>query len=510
MNPMLQGLIQILTPGNLLLILAATAGGLAIGALPGLTAVTAVALMVPLTFTMSPVSGLATLGGLYMSAVYGGCFSAILINTPGTPGSIATSFDGYPMARQGKGFKAIIGATLASAAGGLVGIVFLLFLAPPLARITLQFGPPEYFWMAIFGLTIMASMGEGKVLKTLIGGALGLLIGSVGITTMGGELRFGFGFYQMQAGINLTVAMIGLFCIPEALAMVGGAGALYDESIEVGRVRDVWKESLRDFWRGRLVVLQASLIGTVTGILPGAGGTIANLIAYNEARKISREKHLFGRGAYDGIMAPEAANNATVGSGLIPTLTLGIPGTPVAAIIYGALLMHGLKPGLELFEKNGDVVYSLIWALLISTLMMVAVGITVGTRLYKLISLVPRKYLAPFIMLLAITGAYAVRRSDLDIAVMFAMGILGYFFRKLDLSPGALVLGLILGTIAENAFVRSMLLSKGGGYWNVFVARPISLALILLSIFSFGWPLYASLKRKKSARGGQEEASARE
>lgn len=501
---MIEGLVALLTVQNMVLILAATIGGLAIGALPGLTAAMAVALLVPLTFTMNPISGLAVLAALYMAAIYGGCFSAILINTPGTPGSIATAFDGYKMSQKGKGFKAIIGATLGSAVGGILGIIALLFLAPPLARVTLRFGPPEYFWVAIFGLTIMASLGAGYILKTIIAGFVGLIISCIGITTMGGGLRFGFGLYQMQAGINLTVAMIGLFCIPEALAMIGSPTDIYGEAVEIGTVKNELKEAVRDFIKGRLVVLQASLIGIVTGILPGAGGSIANLIAYNEAKKISKHGSEFGTGAYDGVLAPETANNATVGAGLIPTLTLGVPGTPVAAIIYGAMLMHGLLPGAELFQKNGDVVYSMIFALLISTLMMVVVGIVMGTSMYRVISKVPKKYLAPTILLLAITGSFAVRSNITDVVIMFIMGIVGYIFKKIDLSTGALVLGLILGTIAETSFVRSMLLGRANGYFNVFVMRPISITLILLSLFSFIWPIYCLIKEKRKSRGEEK------
>ncbi len=499
---MIAGLKALLTVQNIALMFLVSAIGLSIGALPGLSAGIAVALMIPFTFSMKPVTGLAVLAAVYMSAVYGGCFSAILINTPGTPGSIATCYDGHPMAKQGKGIKAIIAATMGSTFGGLVGCLALLFIAPSLARITLKFGPPEYFWVAIFGLTIMASLGEGNILKTLLSGIIGLLISCIGMTTMGGALRFGFGTYKMQGGINITVAMIGLFCVPEVMAMLGSGGSLYEitDNSAIGSIRSYFKETCREIWQEKSVVLLSSAIGVITGILPGAGATIANLIAYNESKKVSPHGKEFGTGVVGGILAPETANNATVGAGMIPTLTLGVPGTPVAAIIYGAMMMHGLQPGLQLFEKSGDIVYSMIFAFIVGTIIMMIIGITIGTELYKAVVRVPQKYLVTAVMLLAITGAYSVRNSTMDIMIMALMGLLGYLCRKVNLSSGAVVLGLVLGSICENAFVRSVLISKKTSVFQVFFMRPISLVLILISVFSFGFPIYKSMKAKKAEK----------
>jgi len=314
----LEGLLTILSLKNLFYIALATAGGLAIGALPGLTATMGVALLVPLSFTMGPVSGLAVLGAIYMSAIYGGCFSAILINTPGTPGSIATAFDGYPMARKGEGDKAIFAATYASMIGGLLSLIALFFLSPPLARIALKFGPPEYFWLAIFGMTVISSLGEGSVIKTFLSGGVGLLLSCIGVTRMGGELRFGFGWYQLQGGVELVAALIGLFCIPEALNFMGqSATSIYDME-KIKKKKRFWFAYFREFWGTRLTLFRSTLIGIIIGILPGAGGTIANVVAYNDAKTYSK-KSGFGTGIMDGVVAPESANNATVGGGLIPT-----------------------------------------------------------------------------------------------------------------------------------------------------------------------------------------------
>lgn len=490
----LEGLQAILSVKNLLYIALATLGGLVIGALPGLTATMGVALLVPLTFVMSPITGLAILGALYMAAIYGGCFSAILINTPGTPGSIATAFDGYPMAIKGEGEKAIIGATIASMVGGLVSLVALFFLSPPLALISLRFGPPEYFWLAIFGLTVMASLGEGFMLKTFLAGGFGLLMSCIGVTRMGGELRFGFGLYQLQGGVDLIAAMIGLFCIPEALNFMTAGSRIYDTTkAEIKKGRGIYLSSLLEIWAARITVLRASIIGVVIGILPGAGGTIANLVAYSDARNASKHPERFGTGILEGVIAPETANNATVGGGLIPTLTLGIPGTPVAAVIYGALLLHGLRPGAELFTRNGVIVYSFMFAVLISTLMMGVIGISAGVAMYKAVSRVPVRFLAPTIIFLSIVGSYSIRNSTTDVMFMLLFGLLGFVFKQFNMSPGAVVLGLILGPIAEEGLVQAALMAQATGLLHVFFGRPISLVIIFLTIACFAYPFVPRL-----------------
>lgn len=499
---MIRGLTAILTPQNLLYIFLASAGGLMIGALPGLTATMAVALLVPITFSMSPISGLAILGGVYMAAIYGGCFSAILINTPGTPGSIATAFDGYPLAHKGEGAKAIFGATFGSVFGGLFGVAALFFFSPPLAKLALKFGAAEYFWLAMFGLTIMSSLGEGSTIKTFMSGGIGLLLSCIGVTRMGGELRFGFGWHELQGGVELVAALIGLFCIPEALNFMGISGSSIYEIQEVQRKKGVWGGYVREFWASRLIMIRSSLIGTFIGILPGAGGTIANVVAYNDAKTSSAHPEKFGTGIMAGVIAPETANNATVGAGLIPTLTLGVPGTPVDAIIYGALLLHGLQPGAELFARNGEIVYSFMWALVISVIFMSGVALTIGIASYKSLSRVPPRFLAPAIIFLSIVGSYAINNNVADVWMMIAFGFLGFAFKKLGMSTSAAVLGLILGQIAEEGLVQASLLSRASGFVSVFFLRPISLTIIALAVLALTWPYISALrKRKKEVRG---------
>ena len=499
----LDGLLTILSFQNLFYIALATAGGLAIGALPGLTATMGVALLVPVTFTLGPISGLAILGAIYMSAIYGGSFSAILINTPGTPGSIATAFDGYPMAKKGEGAKAIFAATYASMFGGLLSLMALFFLSPPLARIALKFGPPEYFWLAIFGMTVMSSLGEASVLKTFMSGGIGLMLSCIGITHMGGELRFGFGWYKLQGGVELVAALIGLFCIPEALNFMGqSASSIYDME-KIKKKKGVWFAFayFREFWGTRLTLFRSTLIGIIIGILPGAGGTIANVVAYNDAKTYSK-KSGFGTGIMDGVVAPESANNATVGGGLIPTLTLGVPGTPVDAIILGALMLHGLHPGPQLFQKSGVIVYSFMWALVISTLMMGVIGLSIGVATYKGVSRVPTRYLAPTIIFLSIIGSYALRNNMADVWMMLALGLIGYVFKLLGMSTSAAVLGLVLGQIAEEGLVQASILSQASSFLRVFFLRPISAIIIVLAILTFLWPVFSKyLEKRREGKG---------
>lgn len=505
MDALLSGISQVLTLNNLLLMLGGTLAGLMAGALPGLTATMAVALIVPFTFAMSPVSGLATMGAIYMAAIYGGSFSAILVNTPGTPSSIGTTFDGYPMAKAGRGQEAIVVATVASVIGGLFGVAVLAFLAPPLARVALKFGPPEYFWVSVFGLSIIASLASKSLLKGLIGGVFGLLVSTIGIAPIGGDVRFTFGQPSMQGGIELVGALIGLFCIPEVLSLVRQGSKAY-ETVRVEKRRGVIWETAAKVLAMPGNLLRSSVIGTVVGIIPGAGGNIANLVAYNEAQRASKYPEKFGTGIIDGVVATEAANNATVGGGLVPLLTLGVPGTPVDAVIYGALLIQGLRPGPELFTVHADITYGFIFSLFIATLMMLVVGLVMGTALHRLVSRLPLRYLVPSIVFLSILGSYAIRNNMTDVGVMLACGFAGYLLKQLGFHPGPIVLGLILGPLAEEGFVQATLMAKALPVpWLIFFTRPISIVLIVMTVVSLVWPLLSGGRklRKEAGIGAQ-------
>ncbi len=487
----------VFTPGNLLLMLAAIVGGLVAGALPGFTATMAVALMIPFTFTMNPTTGLIVLGAIYMSAIYGGSFSAILINTPGTPSSIGTTFDGYPMAKKGEGEKAIVTATVSSVIGGLVGVVALLFLSPPLAQIALKFGPPEYFWVAIFGLTIISSLSSGSLAKGWLGGCIGLLLSAIGIAPIGGDIRFTFDRPELQGGIPLVVALIGFFTIPEILSMVA-RGHKAQVAADYVKRKGVFWQTTRQVLAQPGNLLRSSILGTIIGILPGAGGNIANLVAYNETKRASKHPEKFGTGIVDGVIATESSNNATVGGGLIPLLTLGVPGTPVDAVIYGALMLQGLRPGAQLFTENAGIVYAFILSLFVATLLMAPIGIYGGRWLNRFINKVSLRYLAPAILFLAILGSYAIDNSIPEVFMMLIFGVIAYVLRELGFDAAPIVLGLILGPLAEQGLVQSMLMGTAMAQpWLILFTRPISIILIVLSLVSAAWPLVVAYRKRR-------------
>jgi putative tricarboxylic transport membrane protein len=493
------GLQHLLTIQNLLLVFAGTVMGMIAGALPGITATMAVAVLVPFTFTMSPVAGLVTLGAVYMGAIYGGSFSAILINTPGTPSSIGTCFDGYPMACQGRAEEAIVAATVGSCLGGLFGVVCLIFLSPPLADIALKFGPAEYFWVGVFGITIISSLSSGSVLKGLAGGCFGALISTIGIAPIGGDVRFTFGFPAMQGGVELVVMLIGLFCIPELLSLVVKGEGMKTRS-EYGYERHkgvLWKTTRHIVLNLQGNLWRSSIIGTIVGILPGAGGNIANLIAYNEAKRASKTPEKFGTGFIDGVVATETSNNAVVGGGMIPLLTLGVPGAPPDAVIYGVLMLFGLHPGPELFSTKADITYTFMLGVGLSAIVMVPVGIYGGRLLARFVAKLSTCYLVPGIAILTMVGSYAIRNNFLDVILMLVFGFIGFGLRRLNFSAAPIVLGLILGPLMETGLVRAYLMGMAyASPWFTLFVNPLSWILIALCAFSFLWPYFGSMKER--------------
>lgn len=495
---------QLLSPQLLVLCVLGVVGGMAVGATPGLSATVGLALLLPITFTMDPTTGLVLMGAFYMGAIYGGSFTAILVNAPGTPSSIATTFDGFPMTKAGRSEVAVIAVTVASVVGGVVGVLGLVLLAPMLADVVLAFGPQEYFWLGIFGLTMIAGLAAKSLWKGFAAGSLGLLISTIGISPVGGEVRFTFGMSDMQGGIPLIVALIGLFTIPTIVDLIvapeGRSAAMVNEQQQRHRQR-VLLDTVRDVLSRPVNLIRSSVIGTLVGILPGAGGNVANLIAYNEAKRTSKRAHNFGKGEVDGVVAPEAANNAVVGGGLVPLLTLGIPGAPPDAVIYGVLLLHGLRPGSELFAEQGTLTFTFILAIALAAILMAPVGLVAGRGLQRVVVRTPTHYLAPAIAVLTIVGSYAVRNNPLDVVVMVLLGLAGYGLRHLGLPPAAIVLGIVLGPIIETGFAQGMLTASGSATpWLSFVTRPLSIGIIALVLLGLVWPLLANRKAKRQAR----------
>ncbi|MCD5325242.1 MULTISPECIES: tripartite tricarboxylate transporter permease [Pontibacillus] len=486
----------LLQPINILLMIAGVVGGIVVGALPGLTTTMALALLLPFTFTMSAETALITLGGLYIGGIYGGCISAILINTPGTPSAIATTFDGYPLTKKGMAEKALKTAAISSGIGGVLGGIALLFLTGPLATLALRFGPPEYFWIAILGLTMIATLSSGSLLKGLIGGGIGLMLSTIGLAPVGGEARYSFGFAPLQAGLELIVVLIAFFCLPEVIGMVEKA-----VSKKASEGNENHQSSMKSMFlyiiKRPILVLRSSIIGFFTGIIPGAGGNVAALLSYDSAVRFSKNKNEFGKGNVDGVVASESSNNSEVGGSLVPLLALGIPGAPPAAIMLGALMIQGIRPGPNLFVEHGALIYTFLISFIIANVVMLFSGI-IGARYIGKVLNLPTFYLAPSILFLTIIGAYAIRNNVLDVFFMLGFGILAYYLKKVGFNPAPIVLGLILGPIAEEGLAQSIMIGGAqGNIWGMFFGRPISLILIIMCIISLLSPLYSYFKGTK-------------
>lgn len=486
-------------PFNLLIMSLSMVGGIIIGALPGLSATMGVALLVPLTFGMEPASGLLMLGSMYTGAIYGGSNSAILINTPGTPSAVCTTFDGYPLTKKGRAGEAMMTALVASMIGGIIGTVFLLVATEPLANLALKFGSPEYFWLAVFGLTIIASLCENNLIKGLFAATIGLLVATIGIDPMTGHERFVFGIRDLVAGISTIPAMIGLFSFTQVLVMVDDdATYLADYTPQKNLMKNTFKTLLSKY---KVLLLRSSILGSIVGILPGAGGNIASFVAYNESKRFAKDANEYGKGAIGGVASSESANNATVSSSLIPLLALGVPGSPVAAVLLGGLLAHGLTPGTKLFTQSGEIVYTFILGLFVANILMLFLG-AIGMRLFVKILQVPTNYVAVIITVLSVIGSYAIRNNMFDVVIMLVSGVIGYVFLKIGIEPGPLVLGLILGAIVEVNFSQSLLMSKAvGSILPVFVFRPICMLLILLCIVSVVSPSISRFLKNRKSKG---------
>ncbi len=510
---MLDGLIagagHIFVPGNLLFLFAGTALGIVFGAIPGLTATMGLALLVPFTFSMEPASGLIMLAGIYVGAMYGDSVPAILINTPGTPAAIATTFDGYPLAQKGMAQHALVAAAFASCFGSLLAFAVLAAAAEPLAEMSLVFGPAEYFWLGIFGLTIISVLSSGNLIKGFVTATIGLLLSTVGMASLAGDVRLTFGFPELQGGIGLAGALIGFFCLPEILSNVIGRRRNTFAGEQVKPSISIITSTIIDLIKRPVLMARSALIGLVVGIAPGAGGNIASMVSYSEARRWEKNSEEFGHGTTRGVAASEAANSAMAPGSMIPLLTLGIPGSPPAAVILGALMLHGMQPGNDLFAIYADVTYAFIGALAIASVAVLILG-TLGSFVYARIINLPSSALAPVILLMTVMGSYAIRNNMLDVWVMLIFGIIGFALHRLNYQPAPLVLGFILGPYIENGLVQSMMIGgASGSVLTYMTTRPISLVLIALCIISALWPLLAARRQKKQKSDKSDNAPAR-
>lgn len=498
MDVMLSGLAagatQLLDPMVLLLIVFGTVFGIVIGALPGLSSTMGVALMVPVTFTMTPVQGLALLGAIYCSSTYAGAISAILINIPGTSANVATLLDGNPMARKGRASEAIALATAGSAVGGFLSNGALLLLAPLLAVLALRFGSQEFFLLALLGVSVIASLSERNLIKGLIAGTFGLFLAIVGMHPLTGELRFTFGMPELFGGVPLVVALIGLYSLPEVIDGISNPGD--GGSASVVRVRGIVRQMM-DIFHYKFALLRATVIGVIVGIVPGAGSSVAGFIAYDAAKRASKAPETFGTGNPEGVVATETANNAVVGGSLVPMLTLGIPGNAVSAVMLGGLMIHGLKPGPGLFTESSGITYGFILSMFLANLFFIPMGLAVARYGVNFIRM-PASLLGPLIMGLAVIGSYSLNMSLVEVWIMLIMGTLGYAMKRFDVPREPLVLGLVLGGMAEGELARSLALVQGSvpALIGSLFTRPISLLIIALIVMSLFQGVRAYLRSR--------------
>ena len=479
-----------LTPWNLLMCFAGVFAGQLVGALPGIGPSAAIALLLPLTFGGDPTSAIILFAGIYYGAQYGGTLTSVLISVPGEPSSVMTSLDGYQMALKGRAGTALGIAAIGSFFAGTLATLGLMILAPPLARAALAFGPPEYFALVVLGLTALAAVG-GSVLKGLSAGVFGLLISTIGIDQQTGVARFAFDQVWLLDGIGFIVITVALFGIGEVLSSVGKPAPA--PITNVGNVlpsREEWRQS-------RMPILRGSVIGFLVGVLPATGATIASFIAYIVEKKVSRNPEKFGTGAIEGVAGPEASNNAAAGGAMVPMLALGVPGSGTTAIILGALIMFGIRPGPELFDKNSALVWTVIASMYIGNVMLLVMNLPLAGLFAKLLR-VPYPYLYPPILALCVAGVYSQANSIQDVWMLLGFGVLGWLMMRYDWPAAPMILGLVLGTIFENSLRQSMTLSHGS--LTIFFTRPISAFLLACSLFAIAAPLMIKLMQSRSRR----------
>ena len=469
-------------PYLLLLIFGTTICGVIIGALPGLGATTGAALLLPFTLTMEPVAAITVLTTIYVSATFAGAITAILINTPGTPAAAATCFDGFPLAQRGEAGRALGIAVVSSTIGGIFSVFVLMIAAPLLARVAYEFRPPEYFALTIFGLSMLATISSGGAVRNLIGGVFGVWLATIGADQVTSVERFMFGNYDLYEGLHFIPVLIGMFALSELLVQSTKVNMIF-EQISMKAVR---LPSMIDYKRIWKTVLRSCGIGTFIGILPAEGATIASMIGYSEARRWSKNKHEFGKGAVEGVAGAEAANNAATGGAMVPTMVLGIPGSATTAVILVGLMVHGLRPGPHLFTQQVDIVYGIFGAMLVANIMFFFLGLF-GAKMFARVTLIPTSILWPIVFALAITGAYSLNQSMLEVYITLIFGVVGFLFRRFGFSVAPVAIGLILGKMVETNLQNSLKIFDGQ-WWLIFT-QPLAAFFLLLAVIGMLWPV---------------------
>ena len=493
MDGFLSGMAILLDPMMVGVILLGTIIGVIVGALPGLSGSTTTALLLPVTITMNPIAAVAFLGSIYCASNYGGSITAILVNAPGDPSASATTFDGYPLAAKGQAGLALGMSAIASAIGGIFSAIVLIVATPLLANFAYSFGPPEYFALALFGLSMLGAVGGEKGVKNLISGAAGLLLATIGIDLTTGVERFTFGIPELSDGVGFVPVLTGLFAMSELIVMLSQRR----QKVELLALDAIKLPTRADLKKSAKSIGIGCLVGTWIGILPALGATAAALIAYNETKRWSKYKHEFGKGAIEGVAGPEAANNAAVGGNMVPTLALGIPGSTTAAIILAGMIIQGVRPGPHLFNEQPKFLYAVFASMLAANLIYLWLGL-VAAKLFARISLIPNSFLWPSVFALCVVGAYAPNQSMVDVWVMLICGVAGFVMRRYGFSPAPLVMGLVLGMMTEETLKQSMIIFDQD--WTRFFNRPIVVTLFAITAMTVLWPLFSRLWRSEAAK----------
>jgi len=494
---------NLMDPRVLAILFISTILGIIIGALPGLSATMGIALLTGLTYKFPVVYTFAILMGVYVGAIYGGSISAILLNIPGTASAAATALEGHPLAKQGKAESAIKVTRAASIIGTFIGVLALTLITPPLTKVALMFTSAEYFMLALFGVLICGSIVSSDLpLKGWIGGLIGLLVAMIGMDKLQGASRFDFGNTNLMSGVSLVPAMIGFYAIPEVIK----AFAKSDDDVEVGKAENKVKEKVR-VWpllvKNIRVIIQSALIGIGVGALPGVGEDVAAWVAYDTAKKTSKHPEKYGTGCYEGAIAPEVGNNAAIGGALIPMLTLAVPGSPPAAVLLGALMIHNIRPGPMLMRDNPTFIYYIAGLLFIAVFILWIAGLILAKPMSMILK-VNKVYLMPIVAALSIIGAYAINNRAFDIIIALVFGVLGYFLDKMKYSAAPIVLGIILGNMIDENFRRALMVSSGS--YSIFVTRPISLIFLAIIIFTIVRQIIKSRKQQATLNVTEESA----
>ena len=492
------GLTTALTFQNIFMVMIGCFFGTIIGMLPGLGPMTAIALMIPITYGFDPATGLILMAGVYYGAVFGGSTSSILLNAPGVPGTVATSFDGYPMAQQGKAGKALAIAAWSSFAGGTLASIYLLFLAPSLSKVSLSFRSPDYFALMILGLTAIAAFSsKGQFLKAMMMVVLGLMLASVGQDSLSDISRFTFNNMNLSDGISFVLVVMATFAMSEALTIIlkrndPSVVAKQVSLTELGSIK-INKEE-----RGKMLktIPRNSVLGFLIGVLPGAGATIASFLAYGMERNFvsDEEKEKFGKGSVHGLTAPETANNAACSGAFVPLLTLGIPGSGTTAVMLGALLGFGIQPGPRLYITNPEIFWSVIMSMYIGMVVLLILNLPLIPYIARILA-VPKNYLIPLILFFSITGIYVMSFNNFDIYLMIGIAVVATFMRLYDFPMPPLILAFVLGGLMEENLRRSLLISDGS--WTFLWDRPLTAIIIGITILIVGWQIYKTIKNKK-------------